>query len=82
MSASQVWLGNYAPSHFISSYIYVAVGHILAGTIKHISTNIPEGHGLPEKGVAIKGPPRMKKDDDKDKNMIKGLITGAFPIKS
>jgi hypothetical protein len=41
MSASQVWLGNHAPSHLISSYIYMAVGDILAGTIKtinHIST--------------------------------------------
>jgi hypothetical protein len=41
MSACQVWLGNYTPSHLISSYIYMAVGYILAGTIKtinHIST--------------------------------------------
>jgi hypothetical protein len=41
ISASQVWLGSYASSHLISSYIYVAYGHILAGTIKtinHIST--------------------------------------------
>jgi hypothetical protein len=42
ISASQVWLGNYTPSHLISSYIYMAYGHILAGTIKtinHISTS-------------------------------------------
>jgi uncharacterized membrane protein len=32
-----VWLGSYAPSHLISSYIYVAYGHILAGTIKTIN---------------------------------------------
>jgi hypothetical protein len=41
ISASQVWLGSYVSSHLISSYIYVAYGHILAGTIKtinHIST--------------------------------------------
>jgi hypothetical protein len=41
ISASQVWLGSYAPSQLISSYIYVAYGHILTGTIKtinHIST--------------------------------------------
>jgi hypothetical protein len=37
ISASQVWLGNYTPSHLISSYIYVAVGHILAGIIKTIN---------------------------------------------
>jgi hypothetical protein len=37
MSASQVWLGNYTPSHLISSYIYMAYGHILAGTIKTIN---------------------------------------------
>jgi hypothetical protein len=38
-----VWLGSYVSSHLISSYIYVAYGHILAGTIKtinHISTII------------------------------------------
>jgi hypothetical protein len=41
ISASQVWLGNYTSGHLISSYIYVAYGYILAGTIKtinHIST--------------------------------------------
>jgi hypothetical protein len=37
ISASQVWLGSYASSHLISSYIYVAYGHILAGTIKTIN---------------------------------------------
>jgi hypothetical protein len=37
-----MWLGSYVSSHLISSYIYVAYGHILAGTIKtinHISTS-------------------------------------------
>jgi hypothetical protein len=37
MLASQVWLGNYTPSYLISSYIYVAVGYILADTIKTIN---------------------------------------------
>jgi hypothetical protein len=37
ISASQVWLGSYVSSHLISSYIYVAYGHILAGTIKTIN---------------------------------------------
>jgi hypothetical protein len=37
ISASQVWLGSYASSHLISSYIYVAYGYILAGTIKTIN---------------------------------------------
>jgi methyl coenzyme M reductase alpha subunit len=29
ISASQVWLGSYTPSHPISSYICIAYGHIL-----------------------------------------------------
>ena len=36
ISASQVWLGSYASSHLISSYIYMAVGHILNSIKKTI----------------------------------------------